>query len=430
MHHGVYVGPYDYAWAELGAGGDTRPTCDGGSSLPSSYTDQCVCDPGSFVTVSSGSSNPSCQPCPKNTFSDGKQTSCTSCGQYQVPIYSYQKSVWTESSIEATCVSEGCLSSSCYGDCNSGWYSTGSYVTTGPLIGQASSQLIFNKLDMDYGAQIDIVCALNCNQANWDQCQLSFTIINSTGFEVDSFNCTKYAWDVRSFDMNGTPSWTAPYCDYFTVTAEFIQMKPATDPTTLYEARIYSFTASPVNFGGAVSCSSCPLGHYFKAGSSSLDATCEPCPAGQESTNPPSDHCIACTGNNFNPQQGKQCMACGNGTTALPGNLACDIHGCSFTGQISKRLYNYSALSHPGGSMVFAGETEQFWWQPQMFYINPCSASHTNTSCFDVQGNPYPYMSCQITQDAVFDLGSVVGFWENALGDVTMQFIDGSYVCE
>jgi hypothetical protein len=81
--------------------------------------------------------------------------------------------------------------------------------------------------------------------------------------------------------------------------------------------------------------------------------------------------------------------------------------------------------------MINAGIVQQWGWPPiapQLFYLNPCTTKHSNRYCRDANNQSLPYMACQTTQDGVYDLGSVIGFIETALGSVTMTFTGGTPV--
>jgi len=97
--------------------------------------------------------------------------------------------------------------------------------------------------------------------------------------------------------------------------------------------------------------------------SSADKSFCEACPAGSTSTDPPSDKCVMCSGNNVSYAPGTpvspavshgagpsphplfclglQCTPCGAGTTATADHADCDLNGCIFAGD-SMRLYDLS----------------------------------------------------------------------------------------
>lgn len=426
---GVYVGNHTYTWEMVGASGASHKVCSGGTLPPPLLDAPCLCDPGYYITVAEGDTLPSCQPCPSNTYSNGTQPACQPCGQYQLPTLALAKTSWSEP-IAESCDDPGCLSSTCSGDCSSAWVPRGSYVSSGRTLGVVSSQLLINNIAVPGQARMSLVCWLLYQGVAGGQYSLSISISNSSGYVVYSTDCTACPFCTAPScpDLANTCSWTAPYGDSFTIAADFVQATSPADAQSFAEARIYSLASDSVLFGGAVGCQGCGLGSYYAALGD--DASCQPCQPGQQSTVPPSDTCVACGGNTFNAISGNQCMACGNATSVvLPGRTSCDIHGCSFVGQLSQRLYNLTALSHPGGNMFFAGQTPQYQYPPvapHVYYINPCSTSHAPTSCVDAQNQSLPYMTCQTTQDAVYDLGSVLGYWENAVGDITLQFRGGS----
>lgn len=303
-------------------------------------------------------------------------------------------------------------------------------------MGTVYSTLTIQDVPVDKGAHLSIVCAIDCYQPGQEQyqlestCDLNFTVFNSSGAAVAQFSCEEYYFQKTS-DYNNTVFWKAPVADTYTLTAAFWQNSTTKDPSSVFEARIYSVTFDKLTTtgpGNVVSCAVCPLGTSHVA-APNADYSCSPCPIGQESTVPPSPNCVACQGNSFNAVPGRQCLDCGATTTVNSSHTGCDIHGCSFVGQLTGRTYNFMPLSQPGGDMYYAGMVPQYSWPPiapHMFYINPCTTLHSRRSCYDSNNQSLPYMTCQTTQDGVYDLGSVIGFVETGLGSVVMTFTGGT----
>lgn len=434
LQNGVWVSNHSYSWDTVSAAGVSRKLCYGGATLPPPVLNvPCKCSMGSMISAAGGT--PHCVTCPLNQYGDG--VNCYPCNSSSVPVHAAEFTTWMDP-IGTTCTGPNCISTSCIGDCapeTNGWVPRGGFVSSGRTIGTVYSTLTVQDVPVAQGAHLIIQCEVDCfSDDQWEYkfdpiCDLNFTLYNSTGAVVTAFSCQDYSF--LNDGANNTIVWKAPVADDYTLVAAFWQNSTeGKDLNHVYEARIYSivFDRLTSGTGSVVRCEACPLGTSHTA-LPNQDYTCTPCPIGQQSTVPPSSTCVACTGNTINPVAGRQCLACGATTTANTTNTGCDTHGCTFTGQVTGRQYNFMPLSQPGGTMFYAGQVRQWGWPPiapQMFYLNPCTTSHNNKNCYDANNQSLPYMACQTTQDGIFDLGSIIGFLETGLGAVTMTFTGGT----
>ena len=91
-----------------------------------------------------------------------------------------------------------------------------------------------------------------------------------------------------------------------------------------------------------------------------------------------------------------------------------------------RRALARDSLGSPGGDMLFAAEAEPLRvGSPHLFFINPCTREHSDLACVDEENKSLPYMVCQTTEDGTYDLGSVVGFEEEAPGRGRLEVTGG-----
>jgi len=293
------------------------------------------------------------------------------------------------------------------------------------MVGSVTSQLLVNDVPALANSKFHLSAAVNCGSQYFSTptCMLSVSILNSSGDQMPG-SAQDSTFVSGSWNYNWTVDYTIPTADTYTVVLTFTQFNHDKDPSNIFEARVYTVSFSQVDnsnkISGASSCQECALGQMYSS------SGCVNCPAGKQSTTPTvTDQCQTCPTGTFSAAPGSTCLPCGQGTTPFVNRTGCDIHGCVFSGP-SGYSYNFMPLSRPNGDMYIAGQTPQPWGAPFVYYINPCTTLHPSSACYDANTNQsLPYMVCQTTQDGVYDLGSVLGFTENAIGNTTLTFSGG-----
>lgn len=417
------------SWLQTSLRNASYLLCDntaGNLSLPTPATGPCSCEAGFELA---GSTAVGCTSCTAGMYNPSGQGPCMSCPNGQLPMAdSFHTRFDTPLGVPGSSVASSPFVTMCYGACvnsnQAGWIAGGSYLFSGRNFGNIDNYLTWPNIPLLPGGTVkgsyDLDCTKDVNgiAANPADCFLSFTLQNWNGTIVDTkiYNCTSnYACSKLPYVVTADQSSQG---GSFNLTIRFHQAEP--EYRHVYEARLYEISALNVApsspFSGATRCKSCPLNSIVN------NNMCQSCAAGQQRSG---DNltCVACTGQTFSPAAGTSCFPCGNNTVANTGNTDC-TGTCGFVGP-SGATYDFSSLSaNANQPMIYAGSTQSNPF-PHIFFVNPCSTVHDNSSCLDANNVSLPYMVCQITNAGTIDGGSHIGYSEVSSGSITMTFNGG-----
>eukprot|EP01129_Flabellula_baltica_P004543 TRINITY_DN1589_c0_g1_i1.p1 TRINITY_DN1589_c0_g1~~TRINITY_DN1589_c0_g1_i1.p1 ORF type:complete len:1762 (-),score=366.97 TRINITY_DN1589_c0_g1_i1:36-5285(-) len=381
-----------YAWAEPRI---CNPSAAGSVSLPGSEIVECEdCNPGQYRD------GDNCYYCPPGQWSSvGTENECQSCeaGTYAPPVLNIHR--WFEW--------PDFMTTSCSGDCGtSGWRLRGEYADSGtdhannaePVLQVEVDIIDHVKNKVEYSVEMECDTYFCYLQVYLDRNLMGIHTERSTAINT-------YSFDVEP--------------GHHTIQFAFVKYSGRSEE----KAILHNLTIWGSSVGGAHQCDDCTAGT-----AAALESTyCEICPPGTYSGEKASE-CSLCPENTFSDQnKTKECIPCGHNTFTPEGSTVCSINNCQFDD--GKYLYDLNPLSRDDvmwGPVLDEGE--------HSYYINPCSTSHSNVSCFDDEGNPLKTFACQHVGawGHATDLGHVMGYYpysdETGYG-VILEFTQGTPGC-
>ena len=174
------------------------------------------------------------------------------------------------------------------------------------------------------------------------------------------------------------------------------------DPQNLgrYDAvRISYIIITEVEEGGAYECASCAGGTYSDD-YGLID--CATCPSGTYS-NPGAIECTSCEDGTYSVEGSGVCYSCGEGTASTYDHSGCVV---SCTLETDDGLFDLTPMIRNDDQMygpVYDSNSNAY-------YLNMCTQSHNNNTCFDYRHNPIDTYACQVDRlNYGFDLGSLFG---------------------
>eukprot|EP00045_Choanoeca_perplexa_P016418 m.222334 g.222334 ORF g.222334 m.222334 type:complete len:976 (-) comp17253_c0_seq2:1661-4588(-) len=426
-------------WAESTVNGQSRLLCnkngEGAVSLPAAmdFSSPCKCPPGHELSVTGD--KPTCTKCPDGKYNNGSMATCQAVDPGFVAVRSKSFTTFNLGSIKkqpdpskAECSGDDELCTSCVGDClpgDDGWQARGHYASSGRAIGTADTTLVIPSVKVQGVATLKYKCAVDRRlkrtpkptYASRDDCYMEFEVTNSSGDIVTTFNCSRSIYSTTDEPTYTYTRYIPGESTELTVSVRFHQTETAQSE---FEGFLWELIIENTTDGGGLEERPCRAGYKSNAAGNA----CEACPAGTSSTNPPSDQCVMCTGNNVSYVPGTPCVPCGAGTVAAADHASCDINGCIFASD-TKRIYDLSGLGQKGGEMVTFANTYQ------TFAFNPCYTEHSDTTCVDALNKSVPTMACYSSKynSRWYDIGSILGFEENSVGNSTLTLTSTTRRC-